>query len=149
MNNLNKKFERVLVINSTTENLLIVREFVRSAAVEFNFSEDTIEKIILAVDEACTNIIKHAYNYSPDGIIKLSIICEAGKFIVNIIDNGIHFNPDTVPEPDIREFYKQKKVGGLGMYLMKKLMDEVRYSKLSDNSNQVELVKYTENECKS
>lgn len=144
MNQLNKKFEKVLIVNSTTENLSKVREFTRKAAEECKFSEDTIEKIVLAVDEACTNIIKHAYNYSPDGIINLSINVHDDKFIVTIIDNGNHFNPELVPEPNIQEYYKQKKIGGLGMYLMKKLMDEVKYSTLDDNRNQVILVKYIE-----
>ncbi len=144
MNHLNKNFEKVLVFNSTTENLLKVREFTRKAAEECKFSEDTIEKIVLAVDEACTNIIKHAYNFSPDGIIKLAIQVNNNKFVVTIIDNGLHFNPELVPEPNIQEYYKQKKIGGLGMYLMRKLMDEVKYSTLSDNKNQVVLVKYFE-----
>jgi len=144
LNQLNKNFEKVLIIKSTTENLSRVREFTRQAAEECKFSEDTIEKIVLAVDEACTNIIKHAYNYSPDGIINLSIKVNNDKFIVTIIDNGLHFNPELVPEPNIQEYYKQKKIGGLGMYLMKKLMDEVKYSTLSDNKNQVVLVKYFE-----
>ncbi|MEG8945973.1 ATP-binding protein [Rosettibacter firmus] len=145
MNQLKKNFEKILVVESTTENLSKVREFTKNAAVECKFSEDTIEKIVLAVDEACTNIIKHAYNYSPDGIINISIKVNNGKFIVTIIDHGKTFNPDTIPEPDVREYYKQKKVGGLGMYLMKKLMDEVIYSTLGDNKNQVVLVKSLEN----
>lgn len=142
MKEINKKFERHLTIKSTTENLLKVREFIKAAAEDCLFPEETVEKIVLAVDEACTNIIKHAYNYSPDGLINISISVANKKFIVAITDNGERFDPETVPEPDIREYYKKKKVGGLGMYLMKKLMDEVKYSTLDDNKNQVLLIKY-------
>ncbi|MCX7798380.1 MAG: ATP-binding protein [Melioribacter sp.] len=142
MNEINKKFEKHLTVKSTTENLIKVREFARTAAEECLFHEEDVEKIVLAVDEACTNIIKHAYNYSPEGIIDISIFVDNNKFVISIVDNGESFNPNIVPEPDIREFYKQKKVGGLGMYLMKKLMDEVKYSTVSDNKNQVMLIKY-------
>lgn len=144
MNSLNKKFEQELVVRSTTDNLSKVREFTKHAAELSGFSEESIEKIVLAVDEACTNIIKHAYKYSPDGTINISIKSNDTKFVVAITDNGLHFNPNSVPEPDIREYYKQKKIGGLGMFLMKKLMDEVKYSTLSDNKNQVVLIKYFE-----
>lgn len=142
MNSSNKIFEKELLIKSTTDNLALIREFTRSAAEESGFSDETIGKIILAVDEACTNIIKHAYKYSPDGNIFITIKFEDNKFIIAITDEGNHFDPTRVPEPDLIHYYKQKRAGGLGMFLMKKLMDEVKYSTLTGNKNQVILVKY-------
>lgn len=142
MNSSNKIFERELLVKSTTDNLALIREFTKSAAAECNFSDETIGKIILAVDEACTNIIKHAYKYSPEGNIFISSKFENGKFIVSITDEGKHFDPALVPEPDLLQYNKQKHAGGLGMFLMKKLMDEVKYSTLTGNKNQVVLVKY-------
>lgn len=138
----NKKIEKELVVKSTTDNLSVVRSFTKKAAKESGFSEETIGKIILAVDEACTNIIKHAYNFSPDGEITITIKYTDTKFTISITDEGKHFNPNNVPEPNIIEYYKQKKVGGLGIYLIRKLMDEVNYSTLTGNKNQVVLVKY-------
>lgn len=138
----NKKFIKELVVKSSTDNLAQVRDFVQSAAQESGFSNDNIGKIVLAVDEACTNIIKHAYKYSPAGEIYIGIKLEKEKFIISIIDEGGHFNPDIIPEPDLQEYYKKRKVGGLGMYLMKKLMDEVKYTNLNANRNQVTLIKY-------
>jgi serine/threonine-protein kinase RsbW len=61
---------------------------------------------------------------------------------VAITDFGSNFDPTAVPEPDIRKYYRQHKVGGLGIYLMKKLMDEVNFSSGAGNGNQVILVKY-------
>lgn len=138
----NKKIEKELIVKSSTDNLANVREFTRKAAEESGFSEEIVGKIILAVDEACTNIIKHAYKFSPDGKIVISIKFDSAKFMISIIDEGIHFNPNSVPEPNIVEYYKQKKIGGLGIFLMKKLMDEVKYSTITGNKNQVILVKY-------
>lgn len=142
MNRSNKKFEKEFVVKSTTDNLAIIRDFTKKAAGDSGFSDETIGKIILAVDEACTNIIKHAYNFSPEGEITISIKFDTNKLTISITDEGKHFNPNSVPEPNIIEYYKQKKIGGLGIYLMKKLMDEVNYYTLSGNKNRVILVKY-------
>ena len=60
-------------IESRTDNLLEVREFVLDAARTFGFSEEEASKIVLAVDEACTNVIKHAYHYAPDKKIQIVI----------------------------------------------------------------------------
>jgi len=137
-----QNINRELSIKSTTENLLQVRKFIREAALEAGIDEQNIGKIILAVDEACTNIIKHAYKYSPEGTIVLSLKANRKKIEIKITDDGEHFNPSSVPDPDIVEYHKQRKVGGLGMFLMKKLMDEVRYNTISRNKNQVILVKH-------
>jgi serine/threonine-protein kinase RsbW len=142
LSQINNTFYKELSVKSTTDHLAQIREFTKRAANECGFSDDVIGKIILAVDEACTNIIKHAYKYSPDGNITIAIKFAESKFEIAIIDEGIHFNPDSIPEPDIKEYYKQKKVGGLGVYLIRKLMDEVKYSTSTGNKNQVVLVKY-------
>ena len=142
MSNKNNTLFREVVVKSTTANLSKIREFMKETAHECGFSDDVIGKIILAVDEACTNIIKHAYKYSPEGNIHISIKFADTKFEISITDEGLHFNPVMVPEPDIQEYYKQKKVGGLGVFLIKKLMDEVTYHTLTGNKNQVVLVKY-------
>lgn len=142
MNDLNKIEPREIIIKSSTDNLTIIRDFTKSAAEECGFSEETVGKIILAVDEACTNIIKHAYHNSPHGDIKISTKLDNSKLSISITDHGEHFDPTGIPDPDLREYYKQKRVGGLGMYLIKKLMDEVMYQTLTGNKNQVVLVKY-------
>jgi len=138
----NNTLNRELSVKSTTDNLSQIRDFTKEAAMQCGFSEDVTGKIVLAVDEACTNIIKHAYKYSPQGNIIISVKFADSKFEISITDEGIHFNPESVPEPDIKEYYKQKKIGGLGMYLIKRLMDEVKYSTLTGNKNQVVLIKY-------
>lgn len=142
MNTSNHILKKEIVVKSTTENLIHIRRFTELAANEFGFSDDEVGKIILAVDEACTNIIKHAYKLSPDGEIKITITFDQNKLVISIVDHGNHFDPNLIPEPDIQEYYKQKKSGGLGMFLIKKLMDEVIYSTTSGNKNQVTLIKY-------
>jgi serine/threonine-protein kinase RsbW len=130
-----------LEINSRTENLAEIREFINSAAAESGFSKEAIDNIILAVDEACTNIIKHAYKYFPDGKIVLNLKTDKKTFTIDIIDYGKSFEPGLVPNPDLQKYFNEKRVGGLGMYLMKSLMDEVKYISVPGKYNQVSLTK--------
>lgn len=132
---------KTLKVKSKTENLSVVRDFISSAAAEINIPKDVAENIILAVDEACTNIIKHAYKYSPDGEIIVKVKPSLSKFVVSIIDTGLSFEPDSIPEPDLQKYYRQRRVGGLGIYLMKTLMDEVKYVSKPGKYNEVLLSK--------
>jgi len=135
------EFNKKLIVKSSTDNLSRIREFIRDAAKQCGFDTKTIGKITLAVDEACTNVIKHAYKYSPKGDISIKVKFADSKLSITIKDIGLHFDPTLVPEPNIKEYYKQKRIGGLGVFLMKKLMDEVTYT-INKSSNQVVLVKY-------
>lgn len=133
--------ERELQVKSRTENLSKIREFIQNYASSVGFNQETIDNMMLAVDEACTNIIKHAYKSYPDGEIVIKINYKEKKLIINIIDFGKAFHPESIPEPNIQEYYRQHRVGGLGMYLMKTLMDEVKYISIPGKYNQVFLTK--------
>lgn len=137
-----KNKERKLVVQSRTENLSRIRDFVYSAATEIGFPEEVKENIIVAVDEACTNIIKHAYKFLPDGEIIVTLKFSKNNFNIEILDYGTSFSPESVPDPDLQEYFRQKKVGGLGMFLMKKLMDEVKYTSIPGKYNRVLLSKH-------
>lgn len=130
-----------LTVKSQTENLSEIRDFVSGNAVEAGIPGSTIDNIILAVDEACTNIIKHAYKLSPKGEIIIRIDYDEEKFTITIIDYGKSFEPDRVPRPDLQKYYLEHRVGGLGMYLMKSLMDNVEYITVPGKYNQVLLSK--------
>ncbi|MGQ9644467.1 MAG: ATP-binding protein [Ignavibacterium sp.] len=130
-----------LVVKSRTENLSKIRDFVSSNASEAGFNKDEIDEMILAVDEACTNVIKHAYKYSTEGDIRIEIQFNKSAFTITIEDDGISFNPDVVPAPDLQKYYREHRVGGLGMYLMKTLMDNVEYQSEPGKFNRVSLTK--------
>ncbi len=137
----NKNRTGELRVKSKTENLSEIRDFVSGNARAAGILEATVENIILAVDEACTNIIKHAYKLSPEGEIIIKINYDNEKFTVTIIDYGKSFEPDRVPLPDLQKYYREHRVGGLGMYLMKSLMDNVVYISVPGVYNQVLLSK--------
>ncbi len=130
-----------LTIESRTERLIEVRDFVSGAAREFGFTDEEVSKIALAIDEACTNIIKHAYAFDPGKTIAITIRGSNGTFEVLISDNGRQFNPSGIPSPDMKEYLSHYRRGGLGVYLMRSLMDKVEYS-IRPGQNEVRLVKY-------
>lgn len=130
-----------LKVKSRTENLSIIRDFISSSAAEAGITSDVVENIILAVDEACTNIIKHAYKSFPEGELIIKTKSTLSRFIISITDFGSSFEADTIPEPDLQKYYRQKRVGGLGMYLMKTLMDDVKYVSIPGKHNEVLLSK--------
>lgn len=137
----NKTSEKKLLVQSRTENLSAVRDFVHDAALKAGISAEKIGDIMLAVDEACTNIIKHAYKSVPDGKIEIKVTSTDKKFTIVLRDFGTSFEPETIPAPDLQKYYQQRRVGGLGMYLMKTLMDDVKYISIPGKYNQVLLSK--------
>jgi len=132
---------QTLTIESKTERLIAVREFVSSAARSFGFTDEDVSKIALAVDEACTNIIKHAYGFDPRGNISVTVRGRNGSFEVAIRDTGRDFDPAGVAAPNMKEYLAHYRRGGLGMYLMRSLMDEVSYDILPGKRNVVRLIK--------
>ncbi|MCF6269905.1 MAG: ATP-binding protein [Melioribacteraceae bacterium] len=130
-----------IVISSSTDNLSLLRSFIEFHGREFKLNKREIAHISLSVDEACTNIIEHAYKNSKNGKIKIKIDKNNNKIFVKLTDNGSKFDPSIIPEPNIAENQKLKKGGGLGMFLMKKIMDEVKYN-AKGKSNELILIKY-------
>ncbi|HMK38973.1 MAG TPA: ATP-binding protein [Bacteroidota bacterium] len=128
-------------VESRTERLIAVRDFVSEAARTAGFGDEDISKIALAVDEACTNIIKHAYRSDPTKIIQVHVSAGNGSFVVAIQDEGIQFNPTQVQPPDMKEYLTHYRRGGLGVHLMKSLMDRVEYSIAPGKANEVRLIK--------
>lgn len=133
--------EKQIVVKSRTENLSKIRDFISAAAAKAGFNNESVENIMLAVDEACTNIIKHAYKSFPDGDIIIELSSSNSKFKILITDYGTSFEPDLIPTPNVQKYYREHRVGGLGMYLMKTLMDSVEYKSVPGKYNQVSLIK--------
>ena len=133
--------EKEIVIKSKTENLSVVREFIYNCCTEKAVSPKALDDVVLAVDEACTNVIKHAYKFLPDGEIKIKLRYSDKKLLVDITDYGKSFDADLLKRPDMNEYFKMKKVGGLGVHLMKTLMDDVKYESVPGKYNKVVLIK--------
>lgn len=120
--------------NSRTENLNNIRNFIFDNSKNFGFNNYKAEELVLAVDEACTNLIRHAYKNNPDDVIVLELNSIENNFIVNIIDNSPSFDPRNVESPDMIEYRQKCKMGGLGIFIMKSLVDSIDY-KVSENGS--------------
>lgn len=130
-----------ITFDADFDNLDEIREFVGEAARQVGFSDKEIYSIQLAADEASSNIIEHAYAGVGDG--KIEIDCRASENELTIVmrDHGKSFNPSSVPEPNVKADLSERKIGGLGMYLMRKLMDEVSYESSLETGNMLTMVK--------
>lgn len=95
-----------------------------------------------AVDEASTNVIKYAY-HGQGGFFQISCELQGQDIVVTIRDRGKQFDPNSVPLPDVGANLEDRRVGGLGIYIMKKMMDAVRYDFDQKDGNRLEMRKTT------
>lgn len=131
-----------LQYNAKFEYLDEIREFVGTIAREGGFSDKDVYNIQLATDEAASNIIEHAYEGVKDGILELSCGMEGDAIKIVLVDHGEPYDPDSIPMPDLKADLSERKIGGLGIFLMRKLMDEVHYeSHPEKNSNILTMIK--------
>lgn len=121
-----KNNDHLCVISDLAE-LSRIRDFILRKTRLLGISESIAYDISLAVDEACSNLIKHAYKLEKDRKICIDVETENNKLIVNILDNGVPFNPMDVPLQDMSEYLKQLKHGGLGIHIMRSVIDEILY----------------------
>ena len=122
-----------------------VCKFVVGGAERAGFDEDDLFKIELACDEACTNIIEHAYGAENLGEIRVSWQFTDKAFIITITDEAQPFSPQEVPEPNVHagpNDIDDLKVGGLGIHFMHKLMDEVSFTVDKNGGNRLVMTKY-------
>jgi len=124
---LNKAVTYRKKINASTQNLSDVREFVSRHAEKHGFTSRQVADVQLAVDEACTNIIKHAYNYDASKELSIELEFDDEKMNVTLTDQGIGFDVERYKKPDLKKQIARKKRGGMGVYLIRNLMDEVNY----------------------
>ncbi len=131
---------RDLHIKADLENLAIVAEFVSACCEHWRIGEKNAFNIQLAIDEAVTNVIEHA---CQRGECALSIHCwvEQHNFYVRLQDKGRKFDVNDVPEPTVEGPLAERGPGGLGIYFMRQLMDEVHFES-GENENVLQMVKY-------
>ena len=134
--------EYQLKIPSQSDNLAIIRDVVAKVASRIGFDTDEASKIELAVDEACTNVIKHAYANNSNQMIEVSIKVDQKKLIIIVADKGKGFNPEKIKLPDLNKSIKEGRKGGLGLCLIRTLMDKVEFEIKPGSKNQVKMIKY-------
>lgn len=118
-----------------------LRNFVEAAASHAGLLQDDIFAFKLVVDELCANIIQYGYDGRKPGTISLLFEAEDRVARLKIRDDGTHFSPEQAQSPDIEAGWDERQIGGLGIYFVKELMDNVTYNKTDDGMNQFVLEK--------
>jgi serine/threonine-protein kinase RsbW len=117
-------------VGCSIENLKGVRDFIRSSLKDHGVQEIQISEMVLALDEMCSNIMIHAHQCNPDDLFELHIDVKKGNPVVfEIIDDGTVFDINQFNEPDLGNLVHEKRKGGLGIRLVKSIMDKVEYHK--------------------
>lgn len=130
--------KRKIEFASHPANLALVRDFVREFLVTFTFTELEMDLIVLGIDEACTNIIRHVYNHEVDHLITLS--CEKTQ-------NGVRFRVRDFGSQHNLQNFKARPIeivqpGGLGLHLIRKAFDQVDYN-LQKKGTELVLAKHS------
>jgi anti-sigma regulatory factor (Ser/Thr protein kinase) len=118
-----------------------IREFVGEIARAGGFGPKDVYNIQLAADEAASNIIEHAYEGVSNGLLELSCGVKGNILTIILVDYGASFDPSVIPMPDLKADLSERKIGGLGIFLMRKLMDEVHYETKPNQSNVLTMIK--------
>ncbi|MBN2733522.1 MAG: ATP-binding protein [Methanomicrobiaceae archaeon] len=104
-----------------------------------NFSKEIIFNVQLSLEEVIVNIINHGYR-GKDGLIGIRLEASLQNVSIEISDSAPAFNPLLIPKPDITSDIDERSIGGLGIYLVREVMDEVSYQ-YKNNKNILTLIK--------
>lgn len=126
-----------LSVTSHPKNLGRIRNAMANVTSEIKLSKQDSGNIILAVDEACSNIIKHCCKDDPFRKIDLTVTYRTDSLIITIVDNGTPFDINLIKPRDVNDI----KPGGLGVYIIKQVMDTLEYSHTKEGLNKVKMIK--------
>jgi serine/threonine-protein kinase RsbW len=126
-----------LILPSDLRLMGVVRSFVQAACQASEVPETIVHQIVLATNEAASNVVRHAHHESPEAA--LQVLCRITPELVEIcvLDEGAPFDVNAVPDLDPAEI----RVGGRGVFLMRKLMDELSCERRGEHGNLLRMVK--------
>jgi len=133
-----------LTMEADVNQLARVRHFVTETASSLTQNTDAINDLILALNEAVTNVIVHGYQDTP-GPIRVTVGIESGALIAILYDRAPPFDPVKAPIPDTTLPLEKRRPGGMGVHMIRHLTDEIRYRRTPDGENELTLIKKTEN----
>lgn len=123
-----------LKVPAEERHLAEIRDFVQETGEKLLIPNHVLANTKLAVDEACTNVVRHGYRDLPAGSIEVVITGNGRDFSIAIHDHGRPFDIRNVQSPDLRMYVENRRRGGLGVFLMNQLMDDVRYRRSHDEN---------------
>ncbi len=116
------------------KNLVDIRDFINKALKNHFDSEMDIHSMVLAVDEVCANLMIHSHKCNPKDSLELFVDVQKQEVIFEIKDTGNGFNFNNYTEPTIQEIISEKKKGGIGLLLVKRIMDKIEFIQNKNNN---------------
>ena len=129
-----------LFVAADVENLAEIRRFVREEAAALGAREEAICDLELAVDEAACNAICHGYK-GRGGMVQVRVERDGDRLAVRVRDETPLFDPTRHPLPDVTLPLEERRLGGLGIFLIRQVMDEVVYRVTPEGGNELSLIK--------
>lgn len=128
-------------LDSSLDHVDLARDFVAEIARQVPMDSQQIHDLELVVTEALTNVIEHAYEGREDCQVEVAVRHEDDQFTILISHDGREFDPGAHADPVMKDYLAQRRVGGLGLFLMKKLMDQVEYTTDDQGKRLIKMVK--------
>ncbi|MBR1872279.1 MAG: SpoIIE family protein phosphatase [Bacteroidales bacterium] len=132
--------ERHLILHNDIRQIPQLAGFIELVAEEAKLDQSMSISLNLALEEAVSNVIMYAYPEGSHGLVEIEAIIRTGRLDFIISDNGIPFDPTLVPDPDLTLGAEERGIGGLGIYMVRTIMDSVTY-KRTDGKNILSMTK--------
>ncbi|WP_420576971.1 ATP-binding protein [Ekhidna sp.] len=129
-----------LTIGCKKDELVRIRQFTSDMLEEYNVPDLQAHKLVLAVDEVCANLIIHANDCNPQSHIEFNIDFKPKQIIFTFRDRGAGFDINEYESPSMEELVSTRRQGGLGLMLVKRIMDKIEFS-TEKNHNICRLIK--------
>ncbi|MGE5601498.1 MAG: ATP-binding protein [Nitrososphaerales archaeon] len=139
------RYSAIMRVSAVLENLRVIRRFVEDEAKRANFAGQRVDDLVLAVDEAATNIIMHGYGVhagTDTNVIEVEVAFRDPLLSVHLRDHARPFDPTALPVVDKLPPLTERGPGGLGVFLIRKTMDEFGYRRTPDGWNELTLSVY-------
>jgi len=129
-----------LRISADSDRLADVRAFIRQTAMAYGVRPEAVPDLVQAVDESVCNAIVHGYRGAP-GFVEVELGRDGDDLLVRLRDQAPAFDPTTMPAPDLDQPLATRRPGGMGVFLTRQLVDEVRHRAPDGSGNELTLVK--------
>ena len=140
-NQISEETERHLILHNDIQQIPQLAEFVETVAEAASLDVGLTMSLNLALEEAVSNVIMYAYPTGSDGLVDIEAIVRKEELEFIISDNGTPFDPTAAPEVDVTLDAEDRPIGGLGIFLVKNIMDEVKYTRSDDGKNILSMTK--------
>jgi anti-sigma regulatory factor (Ser/Thr protein kinase) len=132
--------EKSIILGNDISEISKLNEFVEEIGNEFSLTPDVVFNVNLVLEEAIVNVINYAYPKEKHESIYLSAQLHEGSIVFVLTDTGMQFDPTKAPEADITLSLEERPIGGLGIFLIRQIMNEVSYERI-DGKNVLTLSK--------